>query len=61
LAEVLKRKPSPPATRAGILAALRGAGRVDLGDFPVDLADPTHVGAAFTDVVFVGNKGRVIR
>ena len=61
LAEVLKRKPSVPPTRAGILAALRGAARVDLGDFQVDLTDTTHAGARFTDIVFVSDKGRITR
>lgn len=61
LAEVIKRKPSIAPTRASILAALRGAARVDLGDFQVDLADRTHTGASFTDIVFVGDKGRITR
>ena len=60
LAEVLRRKSSEPS-RPGILKALRGAGRVDLGGFEIDLADRTRRGSRFTDIVYVGSDGRIAR
>ncbi len=60
LAEVLRRKSFEPS-RPGILKVLRGAGRVDLGGFEIDLADRTRRGSRFTDIVYVGSDGRIAR
>ena len=60
LAEVLRRKPAD-LTRIGVLQALKGAGRVNLGGFEIDLSDRTRTGSRFTDIVFVGANGRLLR
>lgn len=60
LAEVLRRKPLEPG-RAGVLQALRAAGKVDLGGFDVDLGASARQGQRFTDIVFVGADGRLLR
>jgi ABC-type branched-subunit amino acid transport system substrate-binding protein len=60
LAEVLRHKSAEP-TRAGVLKAMRNAGRVDLGGFEVDLANRSRPGARFTDIVYVGGDGRIAR
>ncbi len=60
LAEVLRRRPALPASRASILSALRTAGRVDLGGFELDLSDRAKPGSRFTDIVYVGPDGRIV-
>ncbi|HJV71700.1 ABC transporter substrate-binding protein [Ideonella sp.] len=60
LAEVLRRKPAEP-TRATVLQALRAAAKVNLGGFEIDLGDRTRPGSRFTDIVFVGSDGRLLR
>lgn len=60
LAEVLRRKPVQPG-RAAVMQALRQAGRVNLGGFEVDLGDRARPGSRFTDIVFVGSDGRLLR
>ena len=60
LAEVLRRK-SGELSRAGILKAMRSAGRVDLGGFEIDLGNRTRPGSRFTDIVYVGSDGRISR
>jgi hypothetical protein len=41
--------------------ALKAAGKVSLGGFDVDLGDKTKPGSRFTDIVFVGADGRLVR
>jgi ABC-type branched-subunit amino acid transport system substrate-binding protein len=60
LAEVLRRKPVEP-TRSSVGNALKAAGKVSLGGFDVDLGDKTKPGSRFTDIVFVGADGRLVR
>jgi hypothetical protein len=60
LAEVLRRKAVEP-TRAAVMQALRSGGKVNLGGFEIDLGDRTRPGARFTDIVFVGSDGRLLR
>lgn len=60
LAEVLRHKPAA-LSRAGMLQALKAAGRVNLGGFEVDLGDRNKIGSRFTDLVYVGSDGRVTR
>ncbi len=60
LADILRRKPSD-LTRAGILKTMRGAGRVDLGGFQIDLANRSQPGSRFTDIVYMGGSGRISR
>jgi ABC-type branched-subunit amino acid transport system substrate-binding protein len=60
LAEVLRRKPMEP-TRASVNNALKAAGKVSLGGFDVDLGDKAKSGSRFTDIVFVGADGRLVR
>lgn len=60
VADVLRRKASVP-TRPGVLQALKGAGRVSLGGFDVELGDKSKSGSQFTDIVYVGADGRIVR
>lgn len=60
LAEVLRQRPVV-STRAGIVQALKAAGRVNLGGFEVDLGDRSKIGSRFTDLVYVGPDGRITR
>jgi ABC-type branched-subunit amino acid transport system substrate-binding protein len=60
LAEVLRRKPAEPS-RAAVNNALKAAGKVGLGGFDVDLGDRARSGSRFTDIVFVGADGRLVR
>lgn len=60
VAEVLRRKSAEP-TRAGVMRALRTAGKVNLGGFEIDLGDRSRPGSRFTDIVFVGADGRLVR
>ena len=60
IADVLRRKPAE-ATRAGLIRALRAAGKVNLGGFEIDLGDRSRPGSRFTDIVFVGADGRLVR
>lgn len=60
LAEALRRRPAD-LTRAGVLRALKTAGHIDLGGFDVELSDRTRLGSQFTDIVFVGTDGRLVR
>jgi len=60
LADVLRRKAVEPG-RAGVLRALKSAGRVNLGGFEIDLNDRANPGSRFTDIVYVGADGRVLR
>jgi hypothetical protein len=60
LAEVLRHK-AGDLSRTGILKAMRGAGRVDLGGFEIDVSNRTRQGSRFTDIVYVGSDGRISR
>jgi len=60
LAEVLRRKPVDPS-RSGILQAMKSAGRINLGGFEIDLGDRAQPGSRFTDIVYVGSDGRILR
>ena len=60
LAEALRRKPGE-LTRGGVLQALKAAGRINLGGFEVELSDRVRLGSKFTDIVFVGADGRLVR
>lgn len=60
MAQVLRKAPTNP-TRAGILQAVRSTGRVNLGGFEIDLSDRAKPGSQFTDIVYVGPDGRIIR
>jgi ABC-type branched-subunit amino acid transport system substrate-binding protein len=60
LAEVLRRKPVEPS-RSALIRALKSAGKVDLGGFEIDLGDRSKSGSRFTDIVFVGADGRLVR
>ena len=60
LAEVLRRRPLGPS-HATVLQALRTAGRVNLGGFEIELGDRARPGSRFTEIVFVGSDGRVLR
>lgn len=60
LAEALRRKPAEPS-RGSILQALKAAGRISLGGFDVELTDRSRLGSRFTDIVFVGGDGRLVR
>jgi branched-chain amino acid transport system substrate-binding protein len=60
IADVLRRKAGEP-TRSTVLQALRSAGKVNLGGFEIDLGDRTRPGSRFTDIVFVGSDGRLLR
>lgn len=60
LAEALRRKPND-LTRSGVLQALKSAGRINLGGFEVEMSDRVRLGSRFTDIVFVGADGRLIR
>lgn len=60
LAEALRRKPGE-LTRGVVLQALKAAGRINLGGFEVELSDRVRLGSRFTDIVFVGADGRLIR
>ena len=48
-------------TCAGVLRALKTAGHVDVSGFDVELSDRTLLGSKFTDIVFVGTDGRLLR
>jgi ABC-type branched-subunit amino acid transport system substrate-binding protein len=60
LADVLRRKPVDPS-RSAVIRALRSAGKVDLGGFEIELGDRSKSGSHFTDIVFVGADGRLVR
>ena len=60
LADVLRLKPGEP-TRAAVMQALRTAGRANLGGFVIELGDRARPGSRFTDIVFVGSDGRLVR
>jgi hypothetical protein len=60
LADVFRRKPME-FTRASVNTALKAAGKVGLGGFDVDLGDKSRSGSRFTDIVFVGADGRLVR
>ena len=60
LADVLRRTPVDPR-RAGVLRAMKAAGRVNLGGFEIDLGDRANPGSRFTDIVYVGSDGRILR
>lgn len=60
LADVLRRK-AGDFNRAGVLRAMKTAGRVTLGGFEIDLSDRVNPGSRFTDIVYVGSDGKVLR
>ena len=41
--------------------AMKAAGRVNLGGFEIDLSDRVNPGSRFTDIVYVGSDGRILR
>ncbi|MEP7299406.1 MAG: ABC transporter substrate-binding protein, partial [Burkholderiales bacterium] len=60
LADVLRRNPVDPR-RAALLRTMKAAGRVNLGGFEIDLSDRANPGSRFTDIVYVGSDGRILR
>jgi ABC-type branched-subunit amino acid transport system substrate-binding protein len=60
LADVLRRK-SVELSRSAVIRALKSAGNVDLGGFEIELGDRSKSGSHFTDIVFVGADGRLVR
>lgn len=60
LLEGLKRTARNP-TPAGLVAALEGMRKVDLGGYTVDFSPANHHGSRFVELTIVGPGGRAIR
>ena len=60
LAEAFKRR-SGDVNRASTLSLLREAGKVNLGNFGVDLDPHLKLGSRFTDIVLIDGRGRIVR